>query len=377
MVYWAAFFLVLIVGFAIELMMGRRWGRFVGVTIIAVILFGGVIGIDYYFRTMDREVWSGTVTGWEHKEEWDEWIPGKEECTTDSNGRKNCTKERGHWEHHEAKNKIKTSDDGWIPVSESLDRKTRFNDRYPNTTTELSKHFPLGTPSASKHTYTNKVKGSYSLFKHSEIDPKDYPDLPSYPGYVTNYIKVDRIVGHVPNQDNALDVLAAWNSKLNKDVPDPDQPGKTKSWKQVNLIFVNVGVDKPKEYGYALQDNWQNGNKNDFIVSFSPAPDGTMKWAYAFSWSEVDILKLEVQDYMGEQSLTKDFVPIIDHVAQMVADKFERKHFAEFNYLQYELSNISTIIIWVLELLLLSIYGYKSVRSYIRSRNSHHNTYEY
>ncbi|WP_156396674.1 hypothetical protein [Paenibacillus sp. Soil724D2] len=52
MVYWAAFFLVLILGFAIELLMGRRWGRFVGVTIIAVILFGGVIGIDYYFRTM-------------------------------------------------------------------------------------------------------------------------------------------------------------------------------------------------------------------------------------------------------------------------------------------------------------------------------------
>ncbi|KQX54438.1 hypothetical protein ASD40_34270 [Paenibacillus sp. Root444D2] len=61
----------------------------------------------------------------------------------------------------------------------------------------------------------------------------------------------------------------------------------------------------------------------------------------------------------------------------MVADKFERKQFAEFNYLQYELSNISTIIIWVLELLLLSIYGYKSVRSYIRSRNSHRRTYDY
>ncbi|NRF89927.1 hypothetical protein HQN89_02595 [Paenibacillus frigoriresistens] len=221
------------------------------------------------------------------------------------------------------------------------------------------------------------MKGSYNLFKHSEIDPKDYPSLPSYPGYVTDYIKVDRIVGHVPNQDNALDALAAWNSRLNKDVPDPDHPGKTKSWKQVNLIFINVGVDKQVEYGYALQDKWQNGNKNDFVVSFSPAPDGSMKWTYVFSWSEVDILKLEVQDYMREQSLGKDFILIIDHVAQMVADKFERKQFAEFDYLQYELSHISTIIIWVLELLLLSIYGYKSVRSYIGSRNSRRNTYGY
>ncbi|MEC0144729.1 hypothetical protein [Paenibacillus alginolyticus] len=37
---------------------------------------------------------------------------------------------------------------------------------------------------------------------------------------------VDRIVGHVPNQDNALDALAAWNSRLNKHVPDPATLGK-------------------------------------------------------------------------------------------------------------------------------------------------------
>lgn len=102
-----------------------------------------------------------------------------------------------------------------------------------------------------------------------------------------------------------------------------------------------------------------------------------MKWVYAFSWSEVDILKLEVEDYLREQGFGKDFVPIIDHIAQMVADKFVRKQFAEFNYLQIELSQISTIIIWCLEMTLLGFYGYKAVRSYMRRRNSYHNAYEY
>lgn len=129
MAYWAAFFLVLIVGFAIELLTGRRWWRFVGVMLIATFIFGGVFSADYFLRTMDREIWSGTITGWEHKEEWDEWIQGKEECETDSNGRRKCTQERGHWERHEAKNKIETSDNGWMSVDNSLDGKTSFNDR--------------------------------------------------------------------------------------------------------------------------------------------------------------------------------------------------------------------------------------------------------
>jgi hypothetical protein len=183
-------------------------------------------------------------------------------------------------------------------------------------------------------------------------------------------LHVDRIVGDVPNKPRALTALAAWNTELNKAVPDPDQPGETKSWKQVNLIFVNMGMDLPQEYGYALQDKWTNGNKNDFIVSFSPASDGSMNWVHAFSWSEVDMLKLEVQDYMTEQGYGKDFVPIVEHVAQMVADQFVRKQFADFDYLQIEVSDTSIYIIWGLELSLLAFYMYRSIKAFLRRRGS-------
>jgi hypothetical protein len=86
---------------------------------------------------------------------------------------------------------------------------------------------------------------------------------------------------------------------------------------------LSIWEDKPMEYGFALQDKWQNGNKNDFTVSFSEKSDGTMNWAYAFSVSEIDILKLEVQDYL--------------------------------------LSDISTYIIWILEMAVLVNYIYLPV----------------
>jgi hypothetical protein len=370
MAYWSALFLVLIVGFAIELVTARKWRRYVLITLLAAILFAGVVAGDFYLRTVDTEVWSGSVTDLEHIEEWDEWIPGKVECSTDDNGHKDCTKKPGYFKHHKSINKIKTSDNGWFEVDESMNGRTSFTDRSPNSTSELAKYYPLGTPSASVHMYVNKVRSSYSLFKHNDIDLKDYPGLPGYPSHVSEVLHVDRIVGDVPNKPGALTALAAWNTELNKAVPDPDQPGETKSWKQVNLIFVNMGMDLPQEYGYALQDKWTNGNKNDFIVSFSPASDGSMNWVHAFSWSEVDMLKLEVQDYMTEQGYGKDFVPIVEHVAQMVADQFVRKQFADFDYLQIEVSDTSIYIIWGLELSLLAFYMYRSIKAFLRRRGS-------
>lgn len=257
MAYWSALFLVLIVGFAIELVTGRKWWRYVLISILAAILFASVVASDFYLRTVDTEVWSGSITDVEHKEEWDEWIPGAEECAKDSNGHKSCTKTPGHFEHHKATNKIETSDKGWFDVDESMNGKTSFTDRSPNSTAELARYYPLGTPSASVHFYVNKVRSSYSLFVHSDIDLKDYPDLPTYPSFVSDVLHVDRIVGDVPNKSKALEALAARNTELNQSVPDPEHLGKKMSWKQVNLIFVNMGTDLPQEYGFALQDKWQ------------------------------------------------------------------------------------------------------------------------
>jgi hypothetical protein len=319
---------------------------------------GIIVGIDYTSQTADTEIWSGKVASWEHKEEWDEWHPPKTTCTTstDSNGnsRQSCKTEPGYTEHHYAQNHIYTTDDGWINVDKSPDGK-KFDDSWPNDDKILKQYWPEGTPTASTHSYINKVQASYSIYRHKEIDLNKFENLPDYPKKVTNYVNVDRIVGEVPNKDKALVELAKWNTELNKSVSDPEKPGKTKSWKQVNIIFVNLGINKPQETGFALQDKWEGGNKNDFVIAFSTDEEGNVNWSYPFSWSEAELLKIQVRDYMNSLKKIDDFVPVVSNVSEMLAKDFVRKQFKDFNYLQIEVSTVGYVCIFIASFIALAL----------------------
>lgn len=341
------FVIAVIVSFAFEYFKGTNFWRGTIVSAMVLVFTFSVVVIDYLVQTYDTEVWSGTVINWYHKDAYDEWHPESCTTTTDRHGNSTTSCTPGYWEHHNAVNKIKTTDNGWMKVTYSPDGYL-FNDDWPASASELKQMWPPGTPSASVHRYENKVQASYSLYKIDGIDEKDFPDLPKYPNAVTSFITINRIVGDVPNKEKANQVLNQKNSELNKFIPDPERPGKKRSWKQVNIIFVNVGENKDENYGYALQNAWKNGNKNDFIVSFSMNRNGKLNWVHVFSWSEVEILKMEVRDYLMNKGKVTDFVPVVKKVSKMVAEKFERKQFADFSYLKVEVSEIAQIIIWIL-----------------------------
>lgn len=356
---WLIPFIVLILGLLVWeiISKGRGWKSSILFLIVGIIVFSLTVIIDQEVQSIDTEVWSGKVVDWNHEEEWDEYHPPLTTCTTDSKGNQSCTTTPGYWEHHPAENAIKTTDAGWVYV-DKLPNGKEMDDSYPNKKSELKKYWPYGTPTASVHTYKNKVQASYSIFRHKGIDLKDYPDLPEYPDKVHNDMFINRIVGYVPNKKTAVKELDKWNTELNKPVPDPHNKKKMKSWKEVNLIFVNVGANKPEEYGFALQDKWEGGNKNDFVVAFSMNKDGKINWVYPFSWSEVDLLKLEVKDYMMGLGKVKDFKPVVDHVSKEVAEKFVRKQFADFNYLHIDMSLTAKIVLWIVVFGLLSIRGF-------------------
>ncbi|AEO93406.1 gp144 [Bacillus phage G] len=355
--FWIPLLILGIFIIALEIIFTHNWLRAILIIVITAFLSAATIGIDYTIQTTDTEVWSGSVIEWSHDEEWDEWHPPVTTCTTDSNGKQNCTTTPGYWEHHYAENHIKTSDKGWIYVDKSPDGK-RFDDNWPNDSSVLKKYWPEGTPTASRHTYTNKVNASYSIYKHKDVDLEKFPDLPNYPDKVRDKMFIDRIIGSVPNKEKASVLLSHHNTRLNKQVPDPERENKTRSWKQVNMIFVNVGENKSEDYGFALQDSWEGGNKNDFVVSFSMNSDGTLNWVYPFSWSEVEILKLEVRDYMMDLKKINDFVPVVEKVSTMVEEKFERKEFADFDYLQIDPSNGVIVLIWVFSILAIIVNAF-------------------
>jgi hypothetical protein len=364
--FWLPILCLGVIVLVLEFLFNRNWIRAAIVIIAAFALSGITFIADINSQITDTEIWSGTVVEWEHVEEWDEWHPPSESCSTDSNGKRSCTTTPGYYEHHNATNSIKTSDEGWISVEQAPEGKS-FNDEWPNDDTILKKHWPKGTPTASNHKYINKVNASYSIYKHEEINIEDYPDLPPYPDKVRDKFFLDRIYGNVPNKDKANELLSMHNSRLNEMIPDTEKPGKQRSWKQVNIIFVNVGPNKTEDYGFALQDSWEGGNKNDFVVSFSMNDDGTLNWVYPFSWSEVELLKLEVRDYMMDLKKIDDFTLVIDEVAKKVEDKFERKQFADFDYLQVSISSGALTFIWFLNLFGLIV---NIVLTVVEKRNS-------
>lgn len=290
--------------------------------LISFAIIGIVYGINISMQTSDKEVWSGRIEAVNHEEEWDETVT---ETHTDDKGNVSITTKTVH---HNAENSIKTSDDGWISVYKSQDGKVRFDDRYPNTNKELETLYPIGTPTASVHRYENKVKSSYSIYKHNDINLKDYEDLPKYP-METKGLSIDRFIGDIDNRESILGKINEVNSDLNS---------KEKK-KQVNLIFVNLG-DKSEDYGFAIQDYWQGGNKNDFVVSFATEED-KIKWVYPFSWADNESserLKINIRDYLINKGNLDEFESSIDDIGKMIESDFKRKEFADFNYINIEIT---------------------------------------
>lgn len=333
---------------------------FVG-AIFIVILYSVIIWCNHNSQTADIEIWSGKITEVKHIEEWDEWHPPKTETytTTDSKGNtKTHTRTiPGYWEHHYSENYITTSDNGTIRVYETPDGK-KFSDNFVNSTKELEEYYPVGQATASTHTYKNKVQSSNSVFKTREIDLNDYPDLFTYPTVQNKNYSIDRLLGNFKDKAIKSKYLDNINSNLN-DTENPNNVEKVKSYKQVNLILANFG-NKDEDYGYALQNYWENGNKNDIVVTFGTDNNGKPTWCHVFSWTEVEILKSDIREViMSVEDIDKEFNNTLDKISDLIEEKYKRREFAEFEYIQIELSTFSKIllvIIFIISIILLFLY---------------------
>lgn len=335
----------------------------IGICSLAVIIsFGLTTLFDYKNQTDDVEIWSGKVIDVEHKEEWNEYHPPKVETytTTDSNG-KTVTKTRtkaGYWEHHYAENHIETTDKGRFSVKRVPDGR-KLTDDFVNSDKELEQYFPIGKPTSSAHTFENKLKASYSVFKHKEISLKDYEGLPEYPEDTNDNLTVNRLFGNFKNKDKVSQRLDEINTRLN-DTDNPKNIDKVKSYKQVNLMLVNFG-DKSEDYGYALQDYWKNGAKNDFVVTFGTDSKGKIIWTHAFSWTDAEILKTDVREYIIGTNV-KDMIKSVDDVADMIEEKFNRKEFKEFDYIQVEVSTTAKVVMFAMFVIICLVYCFADWR---------------
>ena len=107
------------------------------------------------------------------------------------------------------------------------------------------------------------------------------------------------------------------------------------------ILIGNLGKD-PEVLTF------ENGNKNDFIITFGTDSKNNITWCYPFSWSESEKLKIDIRDYILDLGkLDNDFYKKIPDISKMIEDQYVRKQFADFSYLTVEISKVGKVFMYV------------------------------
>ena len=61
-----------------------------------------------------------------------------------------------------------------------------------------------------------------------------------------------------------------------------------------------------------------------------------INWAYPFSWTEIEILKIRTRDLFLDNKDNPNMYQLIDATCQMIANDFDRKEMADYEYIKYE-----------------------------------------
>lgn len=175
-------------------------------------------------------------------------------------------------------------------------------------------------PMVTAHTYENRIKASNSVFKFQDVDPKKF-GLFDYPK-ITGYYNQASILG---NGGVTQPVANQLLNKLNAQI------GATKQVRMFILVFRN----QPVEAGFEQECYWKGGNKNEFIITLGVNDQDEIQWCHPFSWTEVELLKIQIRDFVTEQK-TLNLEKLVQGVVPQIQASFKRKHFKDFNYLTVE-----------------------------------------
>jgi len=209
----------------------------------------------------------------------------------------------------------------------------------------------VGDSTTSKHYYENYIKASKgSLFKreakYEEIS------VPAYPGTVSDYYKCNKIIADnvvVSNLDNYQYQLSDLNGKL----------GPTK---ECNIIIVLV-KKQSRNFYYALNQQWEGGNKNDIIIIISVDDSNTIEWSDIICLAESDLFRVKLRNQILDIK-TLDMSKILEVTKSNVLKYYQRKEMKNFEYLMSTVQPngiqlLITLIINTIICLGLTIYFYK------------------
>lgn len=354
MVIWFA----LLIPVAIALYLGKAHGRRVtrwelaGLLLVAVLSVAVAKWTVEKVQTDDVEYWGGWIQSASYFEDWDERVRCRHEqyhtesyTTTNSKG-ESVTRTRRVSDGYAHAYDVDYHPEYWQAVNSngetiSLRRPEfeRLAQRFGNRVrVELYRRYhtndgdQYGTtwkgneaafePCVTEHRYENRVQASTSLYKPRMLSSErraqyrvfDYPALHGY--------AMDSLLGDAgPRTAEANAYLNRINARLG-------------AKKQVRL-WVLVFKNQPREAGFAQEDHWVGGNKNEFILTVGVDDRYRVQWAHPISWTKVEGLKIDARNVVQGQP-TFDPVALAKWLETEVDARFVRRPFKEFNYLTVE-----------------------------------------
>lgn len=333
------------------------WELAVLVLVPSVLVVGSKFLVEVGM-TSDTEFWGGWVTDAEHYEDWNERVScshprmvSETYTTTDSKGRtvtRTRMVQRG-WLHPYDVNyhpeywqlRASTRDTERIGRADYLRLSKRFggqkfvdlhrsyhtNDGDKYVTTWPGDEATLEAFTARK-SYENRVAVSDSVFNFPEVDPKDF-GLFDYPPVAGGRQRC--LLGHADAA--AARKLDLINARLG-------------AKKQVRC-FVLVFSGQPLQAGVDQESHWKGGNKNELVTCVGVDKAGAVSWAYVFSWSESETLKVEARNFLvGQDRL--DLGAYLDWLRPEIDKRFVRKPFADFSYLTVSPPGWAVFLVYLL-----------------------------
>ena len=353
MIIWFAILIPVI--FAIMLLLLFRhktlWWEFFLPFVASIIVIGASYMVAVSLATNATEYWGNYFVKAEHYEPWNELVHYTVQvaCGTDKKGHTRYrTEHRTRIDYHPASwvGELNSGSDVGISEEQYVQMKSKWtNEEFVNmhrkyhsiNGNKYESNFKEGEenifPYFSTHWYVNKVKASKSVFKFKEVDKADF-GLFDYPEVSGNYVPT--ILGDIKDKEKANKVLDNLNAKYGQDK-------KVRVW----LLFFK---NKPLQAGLDQENYWMGGNKNEFVVCIGLNNNEEVEWCYPFSWSEKELLKVQIRDCAINMKPFDVFVFAWTLRDKVIRD-FEKKSFKDFDYLTIEPSTTAILIAFLLTLL--------------------------
>lgn len=326
------------------------WWELLLPIVVGIILIAVSRSFALMMQTRTHEFWTGYAVQSEYHEAWVERVEHSEDIT-DKDGKVIGTR---HWTTNEprpAEWNLTDNNDITLRVDREVYRDLRR--RWNNQRSRAAFHFnEVGSSEihtttwdgldetmevvTTDHYYENRIPVSNSPLRYAEVPKADVKrfQLINYPR-VRGY-DCPMILGpSVPGKFLADRKLGVVNARL----------GHTREVK----IWILLYKGQTQEAALKQRAYWQNANMNEFVLCIGVDSQNNTSWAYVFSWTKVEELKVAARKHVEDQvGQPLNLNEVVDWLGQNVNKDWKRRDFSEFNYLSVALPGWAYVLIYLL-----------------------------